>query len=115
MRLRSFSLISRRILIVNVLPLAVLVIGIFYLDEYKERLIESELVSLKTQIRIFAGALGEGNIGVASDGMGEVTPEVIRPMLRRLSKPTKIRARVFNRGFEKIADSRLLAGFSGNI
>ena len=115
MRFRSFSLISRRILIVNVLPLAVLVIGIFYLDEYKERLIKSELVSLKTQIRIFAGALGEGNIGVASDGMGEVIPEVIRPMLRRLSKPTKIRARVFNRGFEKIADSRLLAGLSGNI
>ena len=56
MKFRLFSPLTRRILVVNIFPLATLVAGILYLDEYREGLVESELAALETQAQIFAGA-----------------------------------------------------------
>ena len=112
---RLFSPLTRRILTVNVLPLAILVAGILYLDEYREGLIESELAALETQAEIFAGALGEGAIGTKPTGAQFILPGVARPMLRRLTAPTRTRARVLDAGGEEIADSRFLAGQGGAV
>ena len=112
---RPFSPLTRRILTVNVLPLAMLVAGILYLDEYREGLIESELAALETQAEIFAGALGEGAIGTKPDGAQFLLPDVSRPMLRRLTAPTRTRARVFDAGGNDIADSRFLTGQGGAV
>ena len=46
---RLLSPLTRRILTVNVLPLAMLVAGILYLDEYREGLVVAELAALETQ------------------------------------------------------------------
>lgn len=112
---RLFSPLTRRILTVNVLPLAILVAGILYLDEYREGLIEAELVALETQAEIFAGALGEGAIGTKPDGAQFILPGVARPMLRRLTAPTRTRARVFGTDGLEVADSRFLAGQGGAV
>ena len=92
MKFRLFSPLTRRILVVNIFPLATLVAGILYLDEYRDGLVESELAALETQAQIFAGALGEGAIGTGSDGAQFILPGVARRMLRRLTAPTRTRA-----------------------
>ena len=125
MRFRLFSSLTRRILTVNILPLAILVTSILYLDGYRERLIETELAALETQAEIFAGALGEGAIGTKTDGAQFVQPLVARRMLRRLTAPTRTRgrltaptrtrARVFVKDGRKIADSRFLVGAGGRV
>ena len=48
----GFSPLTRRILTVNMLPLAVLVAGILYLDDYREGLVEAELTGLEIQAEI---------------------------------------------------------------
>jgi len=112
---RLLSPLTRRILTVNILPLALLVAGILYLDEYREGLIVAELAALETQAEIFAGALGEGAIGTRADGAQFVLPNVARPMLRRLTAPTRTRARVFDDDGTEVADSLFLAGQGGAV
>lgn len=112
---RLLSPLTRRILTVNILPLAILVAGILYLDEYREGLIVAKLAALETQAEIFAGALGEGAIGTRPDGAQFILPNVARPMLRRLTAPTRTRARAFSGDGTEIADSRFLAGQGGEV
>ncbi len=112
---RWFSPLTRRILVVNILPLAILVAGILYLDEYRDGLVESELAALETQAQTFAGALGEGAIGTRPDGVQFILPGVARPLLRRLVSPTRTRARVFNSIGAPIADSQFLVGPVGRV
>lgn len=112
---RLLSPLTRRILTVNILPLAMLVAGILYLDEYREGLIVAELASLETQAEIFAGALGEGAIGTRPDGAQFILPNVARPMLRRLTAPTRTRARVFVADGAEVADSLFLTGQGGAV
>ena len=57
------SSITRRILAINVFALAVLVIGLLYVGQYRQELIESEISSLMTQAEMFAAALGEAAVG----------------------------------------------------
>tara|TARA_R110002110_G_scaffold75589_1_gene199697 strand:+ start:4094 stop:5725 length:1632 start_codon:yes stop_codon:yes gene_type:complete len=112
---RLLSPLTRRILTVNILPLAILVAGILYLDEYREGLVVAELDALETQAEIFAGALGEGAIGTRPDGAQFILPNVARPMLRRLSAPTRTRARVFDADGAEVADSLFLTGQGGAV
>ncbi|NBP73500.1 MAG: HAMP domain-containing protein, partial [Alphaproteobacteria bacterium] len=110
MTFRLFSPLTRRILTVNIL-----VIGVLYLDEYRDGLIEADLAALETQAEIFAGALGEGAIGTRLNGSQFILPGVARPMLRRLTAPTRTRALVFGADGTEIADSRFLAGQGGAV
>ncbi|MEE2661692.1 MAG: ATP-binding protein [Pseudomonadota bacterium] len=121
MTIRIFSPLTRRIITVNILPLAILVAGILYLDEYREGLIEAELDALQTQSEIFAGALGEGAIGTRSDGEQFIRPSVAGTMLRPMLTAGHTRARVYKsigtkitgHKFLKISDTRVLAGGGG--
>ena len=49
---RLLSPLTRRILTVNILPLAILVAGILYLDEYREGLIVAKLAALGHALRV---------------------------------------------------------------
>ena len=53
------SPLTRRILAVNVLAIALLGLGLLYLGEYQQSLIAAESESLATQGQIFAAALGD--------------------------------------------------------
>jgi hypothetical protein len=56
------SPLTLRILAINVVALALLGGGLFYLGEYQQNLVYARIEALKTQGQIFAAALGEGAI-----------------------------------------------------
>jgi two-component system sensor histidine kinase ChvG len=109
------SPLTRRILAVNVLAIALLGLGLLYLGEYQRSLVTTELESLRVQGRIFAAALGEGAvIDVAGEGEALV-PELGRDMMRRLVEPTHTRARLFDARGTLRGDTRMLHGPGGAV
>jgi two-component system sensor histidine kinase ChvG len=104
------SPLTRRILAVNVLALALLAGGFLYLGKYQASLIGQQIEALKTQGEIFAAALGEGAVLDSVDEGEILLPDLARQMMRRLVEPTHTRARLFDVEGEIIADSRVLRG-----
>ncbi len=62
LRWPRMSPLTRRIVAVNVLPLALLAVGFLYLGKFEATLIGQHIESLRTQGRIFAAALSEGAV-----------------------------------------------------
>lgn len=104
------SPLTRRILAVNILALALLGGGFLYLGKYQASLIDQKIESLKTQGEIFAAALGEGAVLDTADEGEVLLPDLARQMMRRLVEPTRTRARLFGIMGGIIADSRVLRG-----
>jgi len=104
------SPLTRRILAVNVLALALLAGGFLYLGKYQASLIGQQIEALKTQGEIFAAALGEGAVLDSVDEGEILLPDLARQMMRRLVEPTHTRARLFDVEGDIIADSRVLRG-----
>ncbi len=134
-----FNSITRRIIVLNLFSVIILVTGIFYLNQYRVKFIQTRVESLITQAAIIATAIGQTskNNAEATEGgqaAGEnkivvpsglsipelsfrIDPEIVSPMLRDLVGPTKTRARVFDTDGTLISDSRQLypRGQSGRI
>jgi two-component system sensor histidine kinase ChvG len=107
-RRRRLSLLTWRILAINVLALALLGGGLLFLGEYRQSLISAELQSLQTQAQVFAGAVGEGaTTDALGNGIQLVTP-LARDMMRRLVEPTKTRAQLLDAKGALIADTAVL-------
>src|SRR5271163_96903 len=104
------SPLTRRILAVNVLALALLAGGFLYLGKYQASLVGQQIESLKTQGEVFAAALGEGAVLDSVDEGEILLPDLARQMMRRLVEPTRARARLFDIKGDVIADSRVLRG-----
>ena len=104
------SPLTRRIVAVNVLPLALLAVGFLYLGKFESSLIGQQIESLHTQGEIFAAALSEGAVLDSGDEGEILLPDLARQMMRRLVEPTRTRARLFDIHGKPIADSRLLRG-----
>jgi two-component system, OmpR family, sensor histidine kinase ChvG len=123
-----FNSITRRIIVINFFGVVILVGGIFYLNQYRVKFIETRVESLTTQAAIIASAIGQTSKTTA-DASGEsgqadenkivvpsglsnpelsfrIDPEIVSPMLRDLVGPTKTRARVFDTDGTLISDSR---------
>ena len=110
------SPLLRRILLVNALPLVLLVAALIYFDQYQNGLLESEVVSLREQARIYAGALGESAVRPGDPDAPELLPELARPLLRRLTEPTpNAQARLYAPDGQLIADSRVREGPGGAV
>ena len=108
---RPFSFgspLTWRILAVNMLAPVILVGGLFYLDRYRNELIEAELSSLRSRAEMVAAALGEGAVIDNGITLPELVPPMARQMIRRLSPPARVRTRLFDMQGEELADSRLL-------
>ncbi len=103
-RKRAFSPLTLRILLVNLVALAVLVGGMLYLDQYRSGLIDSRLKQLRTQAEIIAGALGEA--ATTDQDSAEIDVGRATQILRRLVVPTETRARLFSTSGELLTDSR---------
>src|SRR6516165_1563876 len=104
------SPLTRRILAVNILALALLAGGFLYLGKYQASLVGQQIESLKTQGEGFAAVLGEGAVLDSVDEGEILLPDLARQMMRRLVEPTRTRARLFDMKGEIIADSRVLRG-----
>ncbi len=112
---RLFSPLTRRILAVNVVALALLGGGLLYLGEYRRNLIDSELTSLAVQAEMFAAALGEGAV-VADNPTGhQLASDIANQIVRRLVETTGTRARLFRNDGAMVADSRQLEGPGGSV
>ena len=97
-RLRLFSPLTRRILAVNVLALALLGAAAFSISASIEASLDRPADRVAaTQGEIFAAALGEGAVLDSADEGEVLLPDLARQMMRRLVEPTHTRARLFDR------------------
>lgn len=129
-----FSSLTRRILVLNLAALGVLVIGILYLNQFRDGLIDARVESLMTQGEIIAGAIAASatvetdsisidpekllelqageSLAPGSDQLDSldfpINPERVAPVLRRLISPTRTRARIYDRDANLLLDSRHL-------
>ncbi|CAM5457798.1 Adaptive-response sensory-kinase SasA [Mycolicibacterium aubagnense] len=129
-----FSSLTRRILFLNLAGLAVLVVGILYLNTFRDGLIDARVESLMTQGEIIAGAVASSatvetdairidpekllelqagqSLGPSADQLDNldfpINPERVAPLLRRLISPTRTRARIYDRDANLLLDSRHL-------
>ena len=111
-----------------------LVVGILYLNTFRDGLIDARVESLMTQGEIIAGAIAASatvetdsisidpekllelqageSLGPGSDQLDSldfpINPERVAPVLRRLISPTRTRARIYDRDANLLLDSRHL-------
>jgi two-component system sensor histidine kinase ChvG len=115
-RARWISPMLRRLLLVNLLPLALLLAALLYLDQYQNGLLRAEVTTLREQARIFAAALGEAAVREDGAGAPKLVPDQVRPLLRRLTEPTpNAQARVYGPDGLLVADSRVREGTGGTV
>lgn len=134
-RLLKFDVsLTQRILILNLAALIALLVGILYLNQFREGLIDAKVESLRVQGEIIAGAIASSatvetdTIRIDPDKLlklqaGDnpislesrlreldfpINPEQVAPILRRLISPTKTRARIYDRDGMLILDSSYL-------
>ncbi len=112
---RFFSPLTRKILAVNVIALAIPVGGLLYLGPYRDNLIRAEMESLRVQGEIFAGAMGEGAIMITTQGEEVLSLAPARHIVRRLSEPSGLRARLFTHEGRLAIDSRRLGALRGSV
>lgn len=109
MRSKFLSPLTRRVLAINILALGILVGGLLLLGPYRDSLIESKVKSLTTNGAIIAGALGEGAVA-GLPGDIALNKEIATEFVRRLSKTTGTRVRLFDEAGVLVADSFILLG-----
>lgn len=129
-----FSSLTRRILVLNLAGLCMMVVGILYINQFRDGLVQARIDSLRTQGEIVAAAIA-ASATVETDAItidpekllelqaGEslppdsgqldslhfpINPERVAPVLRRLLSPTDTRGRIFDRDASLLLDSRAL-------
>ncbi|MGE0667718.1 MAG: stimulus-sensing domain-containing protein [Sphingomonadales bacterium] len=101
-----FSGLTGRILLLNVIGLAVLVGGVLYVNQYRTGLIETRLTALRSQAEMLAGALAETVDSETETGALEM--ERAASLLRRLSADRADRVRLFETDGTLALDTRKL-------
>jgi len=106
---RRYSPLTRRILLLNIVPVALLALGAVYLSDYEDELIDSELASLLVQGEMVAAGSGEvGGVG-GETTVNRLDADAARELLTRLVRPTGVRARLFSETGEMLGDSAVLS------
>ncbi len=129
--LTIFSSLTSRIIVLNLAGLAVLVVGILFLNQWRTGLIEARVQSLRVQGEIIAAAIAasatvdsdvitvnpdrlldlQGNNSVSPLSFFDpalefpINPERVAPLLRNLVTPTRTRARIYDKQGFLILDS----------
>jgi two-component system sensor histidine kinase ChvG len=115
-RPRWVSPLLRRILVVNLMPLALLLAALLYLDQYQNGLLTTEAGTLREQAKIYAGALSEAAVKDDANDQAKLVPDLARPLLRRLTEPTPLaQAKIYGPDGTLIADSRVRQGAGGTV
>ena len=131
LELTIFSSLTQRIIVLNLAGLAVLVVGILFLNQWRTGLIEARVQSLRVQGEIIAAAIAasatvdsdviqvdpdrlldvQGNSPVSPLSFFDpslefpINPERVAPLLRNLVTPTRTRARIYDQQGLLILDS----------
>lgn len=101
--------VTGRILIINIITLALVVVGLFSFGRYMDRLIDSEEAILEQQATLIANTLGEVAVENGPEGDTLQTDQT-RQIIRRLVETNEARAQIFAPNLLLVADSRLLRG-----
>ncbi|MBM85504.1 MAG: histidine kinase [Rhodospirillaceae bacterium] len=112
---RKLSRLTLRILAINLFAVAILFVGVLYLDRYQNSLIQAELEALSQQATLFSRALGEIAVEFEPSANRHISVEIVHRMVRRSSGATPTRARVFGPRGEIIADSQQLRRHGGMV
>jgi two-component system sensor histidine kinase ChvG len=89
--------------------------ALLYLDQYQDGLLAAEVEAMRTQARIYAGAIAEAAVRVQDD-RASLVPEQARPLLRRLVEPSpNTQARLFDTAGLVVADSRVRESAGGAV
>ncbi|MFT9187662.1 MAG: sensor N-terminal transmembrane domain-containing protein, partial [Acetobacter orientalis] len=111
-RRRRVSPLMRRIMLVNVLPLALLAVTMLFLNQFRNSLLATEVTALREQARIYAGALGESAVRsgrshtLTPDGEYVLEAAHASRLLLRLTEPSpNAHARLFGPDGQLIADN----------
>jgi two-component system sensor histidine kinase ChvG len=97
------SLLTVRILALNIPALGILLGGALFLGQYRDGLVEAKIKSLRAEGAIIAAALGES--AAPLDGTG-FDRELARQLVRRLAATGASRARLFDSDYFLVADSQ---------
>ncbi len=106
---RRGSPLTRRILLLNIIPVALLTLGAVYLSDYEEELIDAELASLAVQGEMVAAGIAEVAVSGGESTVNRLDADAAGQLLTRLVHPTGVRARLFGETGELIADSSVLS------
>jgi two-component system, OmpR family, sensor histidine kinase ChvG len=111
---RRHSPLTRRILLLNIVPVVLLALGAVYLSDYEEELIDNELASLAVQGEMVAAGIAEVAVAGGETTVNRLDADTARQLLTRLVRPTGVRARLFSETGELLGDSAVLSD-SGRI
>jgi two-component system, OmpR family, sensor histidine kinase ChvG len=126
-----FASLTRRIVVLNLVALAVLVSGILYLNQLRAGLIDARVQSLRVQGQIIAAAIAASatvdsdviqidpdrllqlKTGTAVSPLSyydpnlefPINPERVAPLLKTLVTPTRTRARIYDQSGFMVLDS----------
>ncbi len=106
---RGYSPLTRRILLLNIVPVALLALGAVYLSDYEDELIDAELASLQVQGEMVAAGIGEVAVAGGETTVNRLDADAARQLLTRLVRPTGVRARLFSETGELLGDSAVLS------
>jgi two-component system, OmpR family, sensor histidine kinase ChvG len=106
---RRHSPLTRRILLLNIVPVALLALGAVYLSDYEDELIDAELASLLVQGEMVAAGISEVAVVGDETTVNRLDAEAARQLLTRLVRPTGVRARLFSETGELLGDSAVLS------
>ncbi|MEM6489037.1 MAG: stimulus-sensing domain-containing protein, partial [Pseudomonadota bacterium] len=111
-RSAPFSSLQRRIIFFNLIGLAVLVFGVLYLNQFRSGLIEQRFQSLSVEGEIIALTIAEAAgefreeevIGALT--RPELDTEAAGKILASLTRPARVRARLYDTDLRLILDTR---------
>ncbi len=116
----QMSGLTLRILAVNIIAIMILGLGILYLGQYTESLIDGELAGLRSEAQLFSGAISEGAVRPVyqispipfedPQEIEAVKPDLARRMVQRLGEISKSRIRLYAIDGSLMADSHRLSG-----
>lgn len=120
----QMSGLTLRILAVNIIAIMILGLGILYLGQYTDSLIEGELASLRSEAQLFSGAISEGAVRPVfqispipftdPQEIEAIKPELARRMVRRLGEIGSSRIRLYAIDGSVLADSHQLSSSAGS-
>ena len=101
--------LTKRILAVNLVPLCVLLAGIFYLDRYEDGLLQGRLDGMGVEAQIISAALGVNAEIDPNTGRVTVDTNTTRVLVHRLVQNSGHQARIYGvEAGQLVADSRLI-------
>ncbi len=112
-RLLAISPLTLRILAVNMLAVVVLVVGLLYLGQYQDNLIQSHLDALEGDSKLVAGMVADLGVNGDVNGLYTLSPRLARSVIRRWVDATGVRTRLFDPQGNFFADSQTLNGPNG--